>query len=66
MDLLRPFEQSVVYQTQCITDVFGYWPPTEVSMTQLYAFYKDTSQLQYRCQTLAEYNENQITIQYIE
>ena len=53
MDLLRPFEQSVVYQTQCITDVFGYWPPTEVSMTQLYNFIQDASQLQYRSQTLA-------------
>ena len=53
IDSVRPFSECLVWQSQSYTDLFGYWPPTEVTLTEIYNAVVYHKELVLRSQTLA-------------
>lgn len=53
LDAVRPLGDSLIWQSECVSNIFGEWPPTEVTFTDLYNFVKQQDGITYRCQTIA-------------
>ena len=54
LDLVRPYDQAYVYANEEMVRMFGYWPPTDMSVRDSKRFMTDISQpFSYRVQALS-------------